>query len=210
MRYLAIVILAVLLVGGCSAGGTPPPRPAPSATAVPPPATTVPPPASPSGPPTVGSGGGQGGAGVPRCHTRDLSVGVAPDPAGGAAGHYGLNLLFTNRSHHACTLYGYPGVSFVAGDHGTQVNAPFNRIAGPKRTIRLAAGGRAHATIVQVRVDFYATDVCKPVQIRGYRVYPPDETAAVFVSMPQKACSARGQGVGQVLPIAAGDGAPAG
>jgi hypothetical protein len=47
---------------------------------------------------------------------------------------------------------------------------------------------------------------CKPVPVRGCRVYPPDETAAVFVSAPQKACSVKNRGVGQVQPIAAGAG----
>jgi hypothetical protein len=44
------------------------------------------------------------------------------------------------------------------------------------------------------------------VAIRGFRVYPPDETAAVFVSQPQQACSVAGHGVGRVQPIASGIG----
>jgi hypothetical protein len=44
-------------------------------------------------------------------------------------------------------------------------------------------------------------DACDPVAVRGFRVYPPDETTSVFVSQPQTACSAKGKGVGGVAPI---------
>lgn len=143
-------------------------------------------------------------AGSGRCHTADLKVAVAADPAGGATSHHGELLVFTNSSAHKCTLYGYPGVSFVAGDQGAQVGSAFTRNGGTRKMIQLAAGAKAHATIVLVTTEVFDAADCKPVQVRGYRIYPPDETASIFVSRPQKACSVKGSGAGEVQPVAAG------
>jgi hypothetical protein len=139
-----------------------------------------------------------------RCHTADLKVAVTADPAGGATSHHGDLLVFTNSSAHPCTLYGYPGVSFVAGDQGTQVGSAFTRSGGTRKTIQLAAGARAHATVVLVTTEVFDAADCKPVPVRGYRVYPPDETASIFVSRPQQACSVKGAGAGEVQPVATG------
>jgi hypothetical protein len=42
------------------------------------------------------------------------------------------------------------------------------------------------------------------VSVRGLRVYPPDETAAVFVALPSKECSAKGVNVDTVWAISSG------
>jgi hypothetical protein len=211
MLLVGVPIAAVL--AGCSGGGgntasgsTPTPSvttPAatPSATesigGPTAPATS----ATPTAPAST-SAGGQGGGGTPRCHTGDLKISVSADAGGGAAGSTYESLVFKNASGHACTLTGYPGVSYVAGDQGTQVNAPFAREAGqPRPTVRLLPGSSAHATIQIPDYLNYPADLCKPVPIRGFRVYPPDETASVFVSQPQQACSVKGNGVGGVRPI---------
>ncbi|GGL10916.1 DUF4232 domain-containing protein [Mangrovihabitans endophyticus] len=151
-----------------------------------------------------GSQGGSGSGDPGRCHTSDLSIADAPDPNGGAAGSYGELLVFTNKSADACTLYGYPGVSWVAGDDGTRVNDPFQRSGGDRATLRLEPGEHAHATLVLVRAGNFGADDCKPAKVRGYRVYPPDETASIFVEKPQTVCSAKGKGLGQVRPLVAG------
>jgi hypothetical protein len=206
MRRIAIALSGAVLLGaalaGCTSGGGTgggtgsTPTTAPTTTA---PEPTTPP--TTTGPTTTVPAGGQGGSGTPRCHTTDLTVSDSADRGGGAAGRHGEYLVFTNRSGHTCTLYGYPGVSFVAGAKGTQVNLPFTRIDGTRSTIRLSPGGHAYALIVLVTYQNYPVADCKPVAIRGYRVYPPDETAAVFVSAPQKVCSVQNRGVGQVQPI---------
>jgi hypothetical protein len=125
-----------------------------------------------------------------------------------AAGTYHTDLVFTDKSKHSCTLYGYPGVSWVTGDNGTQVNDPFQRNAGTKKTITLAPGGQAHAVLITHSAPNYPTEKCNPVSVRGYRIYPPDETASIFVSSPQTECSIKGVNLGQVLPISSGPGRP--
>jgi hypothetical protein len=213
MRRLTIALLtaaplAVLLAGCSSGGGGSTAAPTPSA----PPATTAAPEATasagdaPTTAPATADGGGT--AASSRCHTSDLKVTVAADEGGGAAGTSYEALVFTNASKRTCTLYGYPGVSYVAGDQGTQINDPFQRQTATKKpTVSLKPGAAAHASIGIPNYQNYPAATCKPTAVRGFRVYPPDETAAVFVSQSMKACSVKGNGIGLVLPIESGGGA---
>lgn len=190
----ALVGSLVLGLYGCGSAG--PTGAAPPVTPVSPRSTVTSPPASV---PAKGSAGGE----VSRCHTGELSVSDDPDVGGGAAGQHGESLVFENTAGHACSLKGYPGVSFVAGATGTQVGSAFTRIRAETPSITLAPGGRAYAAILLANPDNVPRTDCKPVPVRGYRVYPPDETAAVFVGRPQTACAAAGKAVGQVRPVAA-------
>ena len=207
-RFLPLLAVPAFILAGCSASTGTSASPTPSATSA---AATATPsdsstatgaPATSSG--TTSSGSGQGAGSVTRCHTADLSLKFGLGDA--AAGTYHQNLIFTNKSGHSCTLYGYPGVSWVTGDNGTQVNDPLERNAGTKKTITLASGGQAHAVIITHQALNYPTAKCKPVAIRGYRIYPPGETASIFVSQAGTQCSIKGVNLGQVLPIAAGPG----
>jgi hypothetical protein len=198
-RLLPLLAVPALLLAGCSGGNDTTATPAPGTTSSVPSdttATTSPPGASSSGlKPSSSSGTGK----ATRCHTGDLSVKVGNGDAG--AGTYHINLIFTDKSKHRCTLRGYPGVSWVTGEKGTQVNNPFQRTGGTKTTVTLAPGEQARAVLVTHDAANFPTSHCKPVSVRGYRVYPPDETASIFVSAAGKQCSNKGVNVGQVLPI---------
>jgi hypothetical protein len=116
-------------------------------------------------------------------------VTVANDAGGGAAGHTSVNLRFINGGIRACYLYGSPGVSFVAGEKGAQVGAAATRqprAQGRKVTIP----PRGYAISPLQITSNGPLEPCKPVQVRGLRVYAPDDTGATFVPMPQQACSA--------------------
>jgi hypothetical protein len=112
-------------------------------------------------------------------------------------------LVFTNVSGRTCTVYGYPGVSWVTGPSGQQVNDPTQRADATPARVVLTPGGVAHAQVRHAKPEMYGAD-CHAVQVAGFRVYPPDETAAVFVPWTSQACSAKGVDVGEVWPIAAG------
>ena len=205
MRRTTILLLTapVLLAAGCSGGGstsTTAPTTS-SATAEPPtagPPTARPPTAAPS---PATTGGGKPASS--RCHTSDLAL--KPGDEEGAAGTEYLALVFTNTSSRTCTLYGYPGVSWVAGDQGTQVGDPFQRGGTHQKvTVTLARGRAAHAILQMPNAGNYDDAQCKPVSVRGLRVYPPDETAAVFVKLPSKQCSAKGVNIDTVWAISAG------
>ncbi|SNY28410.1 DUF4232 domain-containing protein [Paractinoplanes atraurantiacus] len=140
---------------------------------------------------------------VKSCLSKNLEVTVVADAGGGSAGHTTENIVFANKSGLACTLYGYPGVSFVAGDQGKQVGSAFTRTPGEKRKVTLEPGDKVRAAIQIANYQNVDAASCKPVQVRGLRVYPPNETAAVFVAQPQTACSAPNQAAGQVQPVTA-------
>jgi hypothetical protein len=205
----AVLAAALFLAAGCSSTGKPvasaPAESTPPATSQAGAAPLSAPSPAPTTRSTTSSASGQG-AGTARCQSSQLKLTWAADPGGGAAGSQGSFLIFTNTSKTTCTLYGYPGVSFVAGDKGTQVGNAFTRSPGgqQKLTVKLAAGKTAYSQLVLVNDGVYDKADCQPEQVRGFRVYPPDETAAVFVSSPRNACSAKGKGVGQVFPIVAG------
>ena len=153
---------------------------------------------------TSAATGGGGSAGTSRCHTGALALSLGAGE--GAAGTAYVPLVFKNVSGRTCTLFGFPGVSWVAGDDGHQVNVPFARTGAAKSTVTLAAGAVAHATLATHDVGFYDVAQCKPVSVRGLRVYPPDETKSIFVPLATKACSVNGVNNGTVAPIAKGSG----
>jgi Domain of unknown function (DUF4232) len=175
--------------------------------------SSVPPTPSPTSPTASAAVSGSASAGQSpsrqtgggtRCSAGQLHISVAAGP--NAAGHVGLLLVFTNISAQACTMYGYPGVSFVTGPSGTQVNDPAQRSAaqGPPAVVPLAPNGKAHASLLLVNVANYPANSCKPTQVAGMRVYPPDDTTALFVSSPQQICMVKGTGVAQIYPIQTG------
>jgi Protein of unknown function (DUF4232) len=100
--------------------------------------------------------------------------------------HTGLQLK--NVGSAACALYGYPGVSWVAGADGHQVGAAAVRQADPtggaEKTVTLAPGAVASAPLDIVDAAVFSPSTCKPVPVRGLRVYPPGEKAALFLSLP--------------------------
>ncbi|BBH69246.1 hypothetical protein ACTI_59310 [Actinoplanes sp. OR16] len=140
------------------------------------------------------------------CLTRNLKITDIADEGGGAAGHHTEFLVFRNETDFACTLDGFPGVSFVAGDDGRQVGSPFLRTDSPRHPLTLNPGDSVHATILIADYRNVDPAACKPTKVRGYRVYPPNETAAAFVPHPQTACAAPDEAAGQVQPVEPGPG----
>ena len=140
-------------------------------------------------------------------HTRDAGrlhrQRSQPDPVD-TAGHVGLLVVFTNTGAAACTMSGYPGVSFMTGPSGTQIGDPAERVGTPGGPVTLAPQGRSHANLLLNQVGNYSADGCKPVQAGGVRVYPPDETTALYASSARQVCSATGIGFAQVYPVEAG------
>jgi hypothetical protein len=134
---------------------------------------------------------------------------VANGGGDGAAGSYSLNLNFTNESHHACTLYGFPDVSWVAGDDGHQVNAPFVR-QGSRAHVTLKPDGVAHSMLILGHYQVLPAAKCNPVAVRGLRVYPPGETKGLFLAQSSTECSTPGVGTGIVHAVEAGAGESAG
>jgi Protein of unknown function (DUF4232) len=166
------------------------------------PASPVPP--SPEPPVSAEPPGSAAPSVSQRCRTGELKITAQTAPGGGAAGSLYHWLVFRNVSARTCTLYGYPGVSWVSGPSGQQINDPVQRLTNvtPVRVV-LAPQGLAHAQVQQAQPGAFEPD-CHAVEAAGFRVYPPDETASVFVPWTALACSTKGIDVGTVSPIVAG------
>lgn len=125
------------------------------------------------------------------CASAALKVVVNVSQAGGAAGSVYYPINFTNTGGSACTLYGYPGVSFVSGRGGQQIGRPASRNpAGPPVMVTLGAGKTAHATVQVAEAGNYPQSTCKPVTVHWLKVYPPNQYAPVYAHFTAQACSA--------------------
>ncbi|HEV7933071.1 MAG TPA: DUF4232 domain-containing protein [Actinomadura sp.] len=136
-----------------------------------------------SGPETVPAALASSGG---RCTGSDLRLTLTPGDDG--EGMWQQGLVFTNISGHPCTVQGFPGVSYVAGDNGAQVGAPAARKGSGGKTIRLAHGQTALSWVGFVNVVNYDPAECQPIATRGLRVYSPGETRSKFVALERTGC----------------------
>jgi hypothetical protein len=127
--------------------------------------------------------------GTPACTSANLQASLGGGAgAGMSQNHTGLQLRNTGSS--ACTLYGYPGVSWVRGAQGLQTGAAAVRQPDPGGTegvVTLAPGALASAPLDIVDAAVIPPSECKPVPVRGLRIYPPGQKAALFLPLPTAA-----------------------
>ncbi|HVV13563.1 DUF4232 domain-containing protein [Amycolatopsis sp.] len=120
------------------------------------------------------------------CKAADLKLSVGQGDA--AAGTVYRPLIFTNVSSHSCVIQGFPGVSYVGGADGHQVGPAAYRDGAKGPAITLAKGDTAYASVGFVNVQNYDTVTCQPQPVRGLRVYPPQETASMYIDLPGTGC----------------------
>jgi hypothetical protein len=180
------IIATAVLLGGAACGGAPPmPAPQPPASAL----STAGTPSTPvaAGTRAITPAETADGAGLPRCTTGELAVSLGE--GGAAAGSVYRPLIFTNTGSRTCELRGFPGVSYVTGDDGHQVG-PAAAMSGERGgQIDIAPGRTAIAPLRLVNVQNFDEAVCRPTPVRGLRVYPPGDTAALFVPMEGTGCA---------------------
>jgi hypothetical protein len=189
-RTLAVAALACAagLAAGCSSGGSPSAGAAPTVTVTTtPPASTAAPASGSAG--TSGSSGTGGAAGgTAACTTAGLKV--TTGQGNGAAGSVIVPLEFTNTGTASCTLFGYPGVSFVTGAGGSQLGASAGQDpATPRQQITLAPGGSAHALLQVAVAQNFPPAKCKLTTAHLLKVYPPGQTAPLYVSYTSATCA---------------------
>jgi hypothetical protein len=127
--------------------------------------------------------------GPPPCPTSALRVSVSASQ-GAAAGSSYYPIVFTNISGTACTLFGYPGVSFVTGAGGSQIGIPATENpAHPRQLITLAPGQAGHAELQVANAENYPPANCGMVTAHWLRVYPPNQTAPLYASFTAQACA---------------------
>jgi hypothetical protein len=119
-------------------------------------------------------------------------VKVDTSQGGAAAGSTYVPIDFTNTTGSACTLFGYPGVSFVTSPSGSQIGRPATRNpAAPATLVTLAPGGTAHSTVQVADAGNYSASACSPVTAHWLKIFPPNQTAALYASYTVQACSAK-------------------
>jgi hypothetical protein len=129
-----------------------------------------------------------------------LSLGVGQ----GTAGTTYQVLVLTNTGSTSCTLFGYPGVSFVDST-GAIIGKPSSRDPGAEHTITIAAGAAANALSRQPDAGNFPSSVCQPMTSDRVRVYPPNQKTPLFVHDAIQLCST-GKGRTGIGPMLAGNG----
>lgn len=172
------------LVASCGSSGSKAASPAATATGTSPASARA---SAPAGSPSPTSAPAP--SGPPPCATSALRVSVAASQ-GAAAGSSYYPIVFTNVSGAACTLYGYPGVSFVTGVGGSQIGMPATENpARPRQLITLAPGRAGHAELQVVNAENYPPANCGLVTAHWLKVYPPNQTAPLYAGFTAQACT---------------------
>jgi Protein of unknown function (DUF4232) len=144
-------------------------------------------------------------AGPAACPTSSLRVKLGAGQ-GYAGGVYQV-IDFTNTSGSTCTLFGYPGVSLVSGPPYTQIGLAAKRNASstPVKLITLAPGATANSQLQIVDALNYPSATCGPTQATALKVYPPNQTAPVYLPSTSKGCTKSVQ-IMYIGPVRAGSG----
>ena len=194
---------AALFLAGCG-GGTPQaqtsstPTPSPTNTATqlattgaasgpastapaapaPAPAAAVPAAPAPAAPAPSGPG---------LCKAAGLTAST-DSTGGGAAGSVYMQLILTTSGTEPCLLKGFAGVSLTADANGAPIGAAAARDGStPAADVLLAPGQAGAATLRYTQAANYPD--CNRTTAAGFRIYPPEDTASLFIAQPRDACS---------------------
>lgn len=121
------------------------------------------------------------------CKAAALSA-ATDSTGGGAAGSVYMTLTLTNTGTEPCVLKGFPGVSLAADANGAPIGAPAKRDETTPAVDVLLAPGKAGAAVLRYTQAGNYPD-CTIVPAAGYRIYPPEDTASLFLAQPTQACS---------------------
>jgi len=143
---------------------------------------------------------------VVSCQTGELGVHEVDGQGGGAAGSTYLPIDFVNSSGSACSMYGFPGVSFTSGD-GAQIGAAAARNTGFGNVlVTLRPGESAHAWLQVADARNYPAGTCQPTTASVLRVYPPGNASARDVNRSFAACRSASTPVLTVTSVRSGRG----
>ena len=121
------------------------------------------------------------------CQTRYLNATATNEQ--GAAGSDYVDIVFKNLNTQACTLYGYPGVSFGAGSPVAQVGQPAGRTAAVASTlVTLQPQGSAYAVLQVGDAQNWPASTCKPTATTWLQVIAPNTTNPLYVAFKSTAC----------------------
>jgi hypothetical protein len=185
----AAALICVALAAGCSSSSSSSSSP-----------TAAPATSASSSTPAAAGGGTTSPAAAPSTSLSPAVTGPAPCATSGLnvtlgasegyAGGVDQTIVFTNTSGTTCSLYGYPGVSLVTAPPYTQIGLAANRSSTvPVKQITLAPGASANAVVQIVDALNFGSSTCSPTTAAFLRVYPPNQTAPVYLANTSKTCA---------------------
>lgn len=181
---------AALMLSGCGPSGPQAQATtAPGTSSASPDATSAAPAASEtsSGTPTAAAPATAAPGAPALCKANGLSA-ATDASGGGAAGSVFMKLNLTNTGSETCVLRGFAGVSLAADAAGAPIGAPAVRDEATAPTDVLLAPGQTGSAVLRYTQAGNYQD-CALVDAAGYRIYPPEDTASLFLPQPTKACS---------------------
>jgi hypothetical protein len=184
LLVLALSVMALTGCGGSSSGADAASTPSPTHTQAPssPPVTVT---ASPKKTTTVTASSTPVTTAAP-CASSQLTLSLGQGQ--GAAGSFYTPIVLTNKTTVTCTLYGYPGVSYIASS-GAEVGPAAAEAKGTKVTVTIKPGGAASALLHQPDPLVFSPSDCHKAKASGIRVYPPGQTASLTVSTKLTVCT---------------------
>ena len=123
---------------------------------------------------------------TPSCSTSDLALSLGQP--NGAAGTSYIDLMLKNKSNTACTIKGYPGVSLVDSHDNQLGQAAIRSSTNQPVLITLKSGQSATATMAFPDPGNFSTPGSCSVSSTKLKVYPPDQTSALEVTLAEQSC----------------------
>ncbi|MGY2743822.1 DUF4232 domain-containing protein [Arthrobacter sp. UYCu723] len=126
-------------------------------------------------------------SGAALCKAASLTA-TTDSTGGGAAGSVYMQLILTNSGAEPCLLTGFAGVSLAADANGEPIGAAATRDDSTTVIeVLLAPGQAGTATLRYTQAGNYPD--CTRTPAAGFRIYPPEDTASLFLAQPMDACS---------------------
>jgi hypothetical protein len=141
------------------------------------------------------------GAGPSGCLASGLQAQVGASQ--GAAGTIYQVIVLTNTSNATCTLYGYPGVSFVTAVGGAEVGLPATKNPVVAKTLVTLAPGAPAGFLLGVH-DVGAIPSCNVTSVDWLRIYPPGDYGSITVQDKTQSCTNANLSIMTVSPVRGG------
>jgi hypothetical protein len=131
------------------------------------------------------TGGATGGAAA--CTTADLRINA--DASQGWKGTFYDDVDFFNHGDQACTLYGYPGISFLGGQRNAQIGRAAVENSSTPRTLVTIEPGQENTAELEISQSDVPLRACEPKTATWMRVYPPNQGTPIQVPILMSICS---------------------
>lgn len=135
---------------------------------------------------------------VTPCAAAQLAPSLGPPE--GAAGTIFYPLILQNTGDAACSMSGYPAVSFIAGSDNHQVGAAATQDPDEPGTVVIDPGQGASANVGIVNAANYPQD-CDAVPVSGLQVSLPGQDDLLVVGHADTGCASAAYSTLRVGPF---------